>query len=134
MAGYENAEQLSELLWELASQVTDESFRRHELGHFEFTLDSSKFLPEYEWDVFRIDPSQPYAYGMPTYGGLPSIWTQDMMLEFMKHVEADFSKRIHNLKTKVAGLQAAQLEQSVPTSDTTPLAVIGQGSFSRAIR
>ena len=130
MAGNMDAERRSELLWELAHYVTPGFFQRMKLGYFRFDLD----LPEYENRVFCIDPCLPEEYNMPTYGGLPAVWTQGRVLELLKHVEARLSTHVHTLKDKIADLQAAQLEQSIPTSDTTPLAVVGQGSFSRAIR
>ena len=120
--------QRSELLWELAKAVTEESFGPVSSGWITFELDYGT-----DHRIFEVDPSAASCPDMPTDGGLPSVWTQDMVLEFLKHVEASFSKRIHNLKAKITTLQGIQLEQSIPASEM-PLAVLGQGSFSRAIR
>jgi len=129
---YENLEQRSELLWELAKAVTPESFGPVISGLILFELDYGTDHRDYR--LFRMDPSAASCPKMPTDGGLPSVWTQDMVLEFLKHVEASFSNRILNLKGKITRLQGIHLEQGVPCSEMPPLVVLGQGSYSRAIR
>ena len=126
----ENLEQRSELLWELAKAVTPESFGpviSGLSGLILFELDHGD-----DHRIFRVDPSADSCPDMPTDGGLPSVWTKSMVLEFLKHVEALFERRIASLRIKITRLQSIHLEQGVPASEM-PLAVLGQGSFSRDI-
>tara|TARA_R100000664_G_C2750598_1_gene137927 strand:- start:1058 stop:1465 length:408 start_codon:yes stop_codon:yes gene_type:complete len=105
--------------WDGSSQVFECHFNRDESD------------PRTQYCTF--DPSAKINHFMPDEGCLPGEWSQEMVMEFLKWIEHTMEKHITKLQTEISYIQVIRQNHMTPESEA-PLVVLGQGSFSRAIR